>query len=695
MLRKLFALAVLALLCQPILAQENPLLVTPNTPYQTPPFGQIKNEHYLPAIQEGIKRQQAEIDAIVTNPDPATFKNTIEALDAAGETLGSVTAVFYSMLGTMRTPELQDLANQISPLLSAHQDSIQLNPRLFARIKSVYDKRASLGLTVQQLYVLEHVYRDFVRSGANLDDKQKARLREINAESSLLGLKFGDNVLTETNNSHIVIDNKADLAGLPDNIVAMGEEDAKAMNLPGKWVYTTQRPSWTPFLQYASSRPLREKLYAAYLMRGNRDNEFDNKAILQKLLTLREESCRMLGNATPAAFYLEDRMAKTPQAVDSFLWRLWTPSLQRAKTELAEMQAIADSEHAGIKLAASDWWYYAEKLRKAKYDLDDASLRPYFSLENVETGIFTLAQKLYGLKFVERKDIPIYHPDVKVYEVDESNGKLIGILYMDFFPRESKGSGAWAGGFRGTYMKNGKRVIPLATLNCNSTKPTADAPSLMSMDEVLTVFHEFGHCLNGLLSTATYRSDFAPLDAVELPSQVMENWAVEPEMLKLYAKHYKTGEVIPLTMVENLKRSYLFNKGFESVEYLAACFLDMAWHELDNAKDVNVTDFENKEMARIGLIPEILPRYHSPYFGHIIGGYSAGYYAYDWAGVLDADAFQAFKETSLFDKKTATAFRKNILEKLGSEDTMTLYKKFRGREPQVEPFLRRIGALPK
>ncbi|MFZ1684618.1 MAG: M3 family metallopeptidase [Candidatus Zixiibacteriota bacterium] len=692
MLRYTLAI-LLTLLCQPILAQDNPLLVTPKTLYQTPPFNLIKNSDYLPAVQEGIKQQQAEIDAIIANPAPATFKNTIEPFDLSGQTLSTVNGVFYSLLGTMNSPEMQQLAEQLSPLLTTHQDGIWLNEKLFARIKQVYDKRASAGLAPNQIFLLEHLYHNFIKSGALLDSAQKARLREINNESSLLGLKYHNNTLAETNNSYIVIDNKADLAGLPDNIIALGAEEAAARSMPGKWVYTAQRPSWTPFLQYSTNRELRKKLYTAYFMRCNRDNDNDNKAIVQKLMSLREESCKLLGYATPADFFLEDHMAGSARVVDSFLWSLWTPSLNRAKAELVEMQAIADSEHAGIKIESWDWWYYAEKLRKAKYDIDDAALRPYFSQENVEKGMFTLAQKLYGLKFVERKDIPIYHPEVKVYEVQESSGKLLGLLYTDLFPRESKGSGAWSGAFRGTFIKDGQRVLPLSTLVCNSSKPTADTPSLMSMDDFLTVFHEFGHCLNTLLSASVYREDYTEQDAGELPSQFMENFALEPEMLKLYARHYKTGEVIPAELVARLKNSHLFNKGFESVEYLANCFLDMAWHELPDAKNVNVTDFEKAAMDRIGLIPEIVPRYHTVYFGHMMGGYSAGYYGYDWAGVLDADAFQAFKETSLFDRKTASLFRKYILEKLGSESAMSLYQKFRGKPPQVEPFLRRIGAL--
>jgi peptidyl-dipeptidase Dcp len=684
---------LLAVLCLPLAAEDNPLLVTPTTPFQTPPFDRIQIAHYLPAVQEGIKRQQAEIDAIVGNTKAATFENTIVALDMSGQLLGDVAAVFYSLLGAVNSPQMQDIANQLSPLLSAHNDNIQLNEKLFARVKAVYDQRSKLKLTGVQLYLLENTYRGFLRSGALLDEKQKARLRDINREHSLLVLKFDDNLLAETNGSYIVIDNKADLAGLPDGVIAMGEDTAKAMNMAGKWVFTTQRPSWTPFLQYAENRDQRKALYSAYFMRGDRDNDKDNKAVLQKLLTLREERYRMLGYSTPARFYLETRMAKTPEAVHEFLLRLWKPALERAKAEAAEMQKLIDSEPVGFKLAPADWWYYAEKLRKAKYDLDDSALRPYFKLENVQKGVFTLAEKLYGLTFSERKDIPVYHPEVKVFEVHEGSGRLLGILYMDFFPRNSKQGGAWSGAFRSSFYKKGKRVIPFSTVVYNLTKPTPGTPSLLSIDEVSTLFHEFGHALNTLFTESVYRSNFAPQDSVELPSQIMENWALEPEMLKIYAKHYKTGEVIPAALIDKLKNSSLFNQGFETVEYLAASFLDMAWHNLESALNVNVTRFEDKAMAAIGLIPEILPRYRSTYFSHIHGGYEAGYYSYIWAGVLDADAFEAFKETSLFNKKTAASFRKNILEKLGTEDAMTLYKRFRGREPKVEPLLKKRGLL--
>jgi peptidyl-dipeptidase Dcp len=692
---------LLALLCLPLAlsakgdaaAADNPFFGPFNTPFETPPFDRIQNAHFLPAFQEGIKRQQAEIDAIIADAKAPTFDNTIVALDHSGLFLQRVAGVFYSNLESVTSKEMQEIASQVAPLVSAHQDNILLNAKLFARVRAVYDRRARLKLSTPQMYLLENTYRGFVRSGALLDEKQKARMRDINRDLSLLSLKFNDNLLAETNSSYIVIDNKDDLAGLPDGVVAMAAETAQSMNLPGKWVFTTQRPSWTPFLQYSGKRGLREALYTAYFMRGDRDNDQDNKGTLQKIIDLRCERAKLLGYKTPADFILEERMAKTPEAVNSFLARLWTPALKRAKAERAEMQQIADNEKSGIQLASWDWWYYAEKLRKAKYDLDDSLLRPYFLLENVRKGIFTLSEKLYGVTFERNKAISLYHPEVEVYEVKEADGRLLGILYLDFFPRDSKRGGAWTGSFRDAYWEKGKRVLPLVTITCNFTKPTADSPSLLSIDEVLTFFHEFGHALNGLFANGAYRTYTIPWDSVELPSQIMEHWALEPEMLKLYARHYQTGAVIPAELVQKLKNSSLFNQGFDTVEYLAASILDMDWHTLESAANVNIDRFEQKAMDAIGLIPEILPRYRSTYFAHIIGGYAAGYYSYIWAGVLDSDAFQAFKETSLFDRKTAAAFRKYILEKLGTEDAMTLYKKFRGREPKEEALLKDRGLL--
>ena len=674
--------------------EDNPFFKPYNTPFDTPPFDRIKNEHFLPAVQEGIQREQVEIDALVNNPDAPSFANTLLVYDKTGRFLSRVTAVFFSLQGANTSPELQKIAEQVSPLTTAHRDNILLNAKLFARIKTLYDQRSSLKLNPVQLYMLENLYKDFIRAGALLEENQKARLREINKQVSLLSLKFGNNLLGETNDFKLVIENRDDLAGLPASVVDMGAATAKQFGMAGKWVYTVQVPSMTPFLQYSEKRELREKLHRAYCMRGDRNNERDNKEVLKKIIALKLERAKMLGYATPAHFILEENMAKNPEAVNTFLKKLWDPALLRAKSELTDMQAIIDREKGGFPLEHWDWWYYAEKVRKEKYALDDAVIRPYFQLDNVKQGIFTLCQKLYGLKFLERKDLPIYHPEVQTYEVQEADGKHIGALYMDFFPRASKRGGAWSGSLRRQYYQEGKRIAPISTIVCNFTKATADAPSLLSKDEVETFFHEFGHALNTLFSDTLYQTRNMPRDSVELPSQIMENWALHPELLKLYAKHYKTGEVIPNDLVEKIDKSSLFNQGFATVEYLAASILDMNWHTLSDVSQIEVNKFEADGMNKIGLIQEIVPRYRSTYFNHIFAsGYSAGYYSYIWAEVLDADAFEAFKKKGLFDRATAASFRKNVLSVNGTEDAMTLYKRFRGAEPKIEPLLKRRGLM--
>jgi len=675
--------------------RDNPFFQPYKTPLDTPPFDRIRNEHFLPAIREGIRRQQAEIDAIANNPEPATFANTLAALDASGLLLAEVNAVFGALQGAETNPEIQSIAKESAPLMAAHTDNIRLDERLFARVKAVYDQRERLKLTPEERFLLENTYREFVRGGALLDEKQKARLRELNRELALLSLRFGDNLLAETNDFKLVIDNRDDLAGLPPAVVAMAEATARQLNLPGKWVFTVQVPSMTPFLQYSAKRELREKLLRAYIMRGDRGNEYDNKEIVRRIVNLRSERAKLLGYSTHAHYVLEMNMARTPGTVDSFLKKLWTPALARARQEVAEMQAIIDREGGGFKLAPWDWWYYAEKLRQEKYALDDAALRPYFRLENVRQGIFTLCDKLYGLKFIERRDIPVYHPEVQVYEVREADGRYVGVLYLDFHPRPGKRGGAWSGALRRQYYADGRRVAPLSTITCNFTRATADAPSLLSVDEVETFFHEFGHSLATLLSDGRYRTRTVPRDGVELPSQIMENWALEPELLAAYARHYRTDAAMPDDLVKKLRDSSLFNQGFATVEYLAAAILDMAWHTLpapDPALDVN--GFESRAMSAIGLIPEIVPRYRSTYFNHIFnGGYSAGYYVYIWAEQLDADAYEAFKEKGLFDRATAQSFRKNVLETYGTLDLMTQYIAFRGAEPKLEPLLKRRGLI--
>jgi peptidyl-dipeptidase Dcp len=696
---KMIALLTIGFLFfQPAPAKENlknnPFFKARTTPFQVPPFDKITKEHYLPAFKEGIKKEQAEIDIIAASRKAPSFANTIAAMDHSGIFLNDVSSVFNSLLGADTSPDLQAIARDVSPLLSAHDDNINLNEKLFARVKAVYDQREKLKLTPEERYLLENTYKGFIRSGALLDANGKARLRELNAELSLLGLKFGENLLAETNSSRIVIDSPEGLAGLPESVRAMGADTAKQLKLDGQWVYTVQVPSMTPFLQYSTRRDLREQLHRAYFMRGDRDNANDNKEIVKKIVTLRAERAQLLGYPTYAHFVLEKNMAKDPATVMAFLQKLWTPALARAEQEAADMQAIIDREKGGFSLASWDWWYYAEKLRQEKYAFDDSALRPYFSLENVKKGIFILCEKLYGLQFVELKKLPLYHPDVQAYEVKEADGRHVGLLYMDFHPRPGKRGGAWSGGFRREYYEKGKRVAPISTLVCNFTRPAAAAPSLLSIDEVNTFFHEFGHSLNTLLADGVYRSRSIARDAVELPSQIMENWALEPELLKLYARHYQTGEVIPETLVEKIKNSTLFNQGFVTVEYLAASFLDMAWHTLSGGEAIDVRSFETGAMASLGLIPAIKPRYRTTYFNHMIGGYAAGYYNYIWAEVLDKDAYEAFKEKGIFDRTTAKSFRQNILEKFGTEDTMTLYKRFRGAEPKIEPLLKGRGLLP-
>jgi peptidyl-dipeptidase Dcp len=679
-------------------ASENPFFAEYDTPFGAPPFSEIKNEHFLPAIEKGIEEQTAQIAAIVSNPEPADFENTIAAYDYSGELIRKVTGVFYNYNSSNTNAEIQALAKEIAPKLSAHYDNINLNPELFEKVRMVYENRNALNLNGEQARLLEDTYKDFVRGGAALESAAQVRFREINQELSVLTLRFGENVLAETNEFKLVINNQDDLEGLTRGLIDQGAETAKAAGMEGKWVYTLHNPSIMPFLQYSAKRDLREKIYKAYINRGNNNNDKDNKELIGKITALRLERANLLGYETHAAFILEENMAKNAGNVLDLLNQLWTPALKRAKAEVAQLQTIIDKEGGNFKLQPWDWNYYAEKLRKEQYDLDDEQLKPYFSLENVKQGIFfTVCKNLYGITFTEQKDIPVYHPDAVAYEVNEANGDHIGVLYMDFHPRESKRGGAWMSSYRKQYVKNGEKVSPVITIVCNFTKPTANQPSLLTFDETSTFFHEFGHALHGLLSNSTYYSlsgTSVPRDFVELPSQIMENWASEPEVLKLYAKHYQTGEVIPDELIEKIQNSAYFNQGFATVEYLAASFLDMGYH---NMKEFNLTDvssFEDATLAQIGLIPEITSRYRSTYFNHIFsGGYSSGYYSYIWSGILDSDAFEAFKEHGLFDQATAASFRKNILERGGTEDPMVLYKKFRGAEPDIKPLLKRRGLL--
>ena len=674
---------------------DNPFYKEWSTPFQTPPFDEIKIDYYLPAFEEGIRLQKAEVDVIINNTKKPTFVNTIEAMEKSGKLLTKVSSVFYNLNSANTNDELQSIAKTVAPMLSKHNDDINLNEKLFARVKAIYNEKDKLNLTTEQKTVLKNYYDDFIRGGANLNNEQKEKFRKINEELSLLSLKFGENLLKETNSIGLIIENKNDLAGLPESVIQSAFELGKTKGHEGKWVFTLQKPSFIPFLQYSEKRNLREVIFKAYINRGNNNNEFDNNKTLSSIAALRVERANLLGYKTHADYILEKNMAKNPETVYKFLNDLWKPALNRAKMEIDDMQKIINNEGNNFKLEAWDWWYYAEKVKKEKYDLDEKMLRPYFKLENVLQGVFDVASKLYGIKFVERNDIPTYHPDVKVIEVKEAEGKHIAILFTDYFPRDSKRSGAWMNSFRDQSNIGSNFITPIISNVGNFSKPTSDKPSLLSLDEVNTLFHEFGHALHGLLSNSVYPSvsgTSVPRDFVELPSQVMENWALAPEVLKMYARHYQTNEPMPEDLIKKIENSQLFNQGFETVEYLAASFLDMDWHALTVPEEKDVTGFEKESLNKIGLIPEIESRYQSTNFQHIFsGGYSSGYYSYIWAAVLDADAFEAFEEKGLFDHATALSFRKNILEKGGSEDPMELYKRFRGREPKVDALLKRRG----
>lgn len=677
------------------IGEDNPLLANYNTPYQAPPFEQIENHHFKPAIFEAIRINQQEIEAITENKDKPTFENTIVAFENSGALLNRITTTFSNLNSANTNDTLQALAKELAPELSKNSDNIFLNEKLFARVKKIWDTQIEYKLTAEQAKLLEKKYKAFVRSGVNLTIEQKTRLREINGELSVLSLKFGDNVLAETNNYQLVIDTKEDLAGLPPEVIQAAADEAAENNKPGKWIFTLNNASVMPFLQYADNRKLREAIWTAYQNRGNNANEYNNNANIAKLASLRAEKAILLGYKNHASYILEERMAKTPEAVYQLMDQLWTPALEKAKAEEADIKKMMLADGIKDDVQPYDWRYYTEKIRKERYNLEEQELKPYFSLDNVRQGIFTVTGNLYGLQYRELTDVPKYHKDVTVWEVTGKDGKHVGILYMDFFPRASKKGGAWMTSYRKQKTTDGKRIAPIISIVCNFSKPTAGNPALLTFDETTTFFHEFGHALHGLLSNVTYESlsgTSVPTDFVELPSQVMENWAAEPEVLKLYAKHYKTGEVIPDALIKKMQESATFDQGFATAEYLAAAYLDLDYHTLTAPLMQDVNIFEQQSMHKIGLPNAIISRYRSNYYSHVFsGGYSAGYYSYIWSGVLDTDAFEAFKTTSLFDPATAKSFRTNILEKGGTLDAMQMYKNFRGAEPSIEPLLRKRG----
>lgn len=691
---------ILGVMAMSLLAcnQTNPLLEQPNTPFGVPAFDKVKIEHYLPAFEEAIRQNKAEIDAIVNNEDVPTFENTIVALDRSGLLLDRVTGVFFNVLEADGNDEMNAIAEQVSPMLSELSDGIILNDALFQRVKAVYDEREQLGLNAEQMRLVTQTYKAFADNGANLPEDKKERLKEINQELSLLSLKFGNNVVAETNSDDVkrFITDEALLAGLPESAKAAAAEEAEAAGHPGEWLFTPKRTSFTPVLQYCENRELRKQLLMDYTTRGNHDNENDNKSVIIREMELRIERAKLFGYDNPADYILADCMAKNHQTVDAFLASVWAPSLEAAKREAEELQALLEQDLPGEKLQPWDWWFYAEKLRKAKYDLDEEELKPYFELNNVRKGAFGVATKLYGLQFEKLENMPIYNPEVEVFKVTEADGSLVGILYTDYFPRAGKRPGAWMNNILPQYIDaEGVDHRPVIINVGNFNKPTAGNPSLLSMDDVETLFHEFGHALHGLLSKAHYKSlsgTNTPRDFVELPSQFMENYAYEPEVLKTYAFHYETGEVIPDELIEKINKASAFNQGFVTTELLSASILDMDFHELTSAEGLDVNAFEAESLKKMGMIDEIIVRYRPTFYNHIFTtGYEAGYYSYTWSAVLDADAFAAFKETGdLFEAETAKRFR-HLLEQGGTRDAQELYLEFRGKEADPKYLLIRKG----
>ena len=680
---------------------ENPFYRNYKTQFQIPPFSEIEEKHFMPAFIEGMEKHNNEIEQIIQNSEKPSFENVIIAMERSGELLDRVNAVFFNLSGSTTNEKLQEIEKQISPKLSQHYDSISLNPYIFKKVGLLWKDVDNLNLSQEERKILEETYKRFIRSGALLEGSDKDRYSDINQEISKLSVQFSQNLLAETNNFEIIL-GRDDLKGLPEDIINLAKEEAdnkykktSDIKYNNKYIFTTHRSSMYPFLTYSERRDLREKLYTGYIMRGDNNNEYDNKNITSRIASLRVEKANILGFATHAQYVLDNTMAKTPDAVYELLDQLWEPALSRAKDELQELQKFVNDEGQNFKIASWDWWYYSEKVRKEKYNLDEEEIKKFFTLDNTIDGIFKTANKLFGLTFEEKFDIELYHPDARVWQVKDENGSHLGLYIGDYYTRSSKRGGAWMSTFKDQSNFDG-RERPIVINVCNFPPPSKDKPSLLSFEHVTTLFHEFGHGLHGLLTNTHYRSlsgTSVSRDFVEFPSQVLEHWASEPELLKSYAKHYKTGEVISDELIDKMKNASKFNQGFANTEYLAATYLDMDWHSLESTDIQDTNDFERKSLEKIGLIDEIVSRYRTTYFQHIFtSSYSAGYYSYIWAAVLDSDAFAAFKESGdIYNQDLASKYREYILEKGGTENPMELYQKFRGSNPNIGPLLEDRG----
>ncbi len=677
----------------------NPFLEPYNTPYNIPPFEKIQYSDYLPAMEQGIKEYREEIKAIKANRAMPDFENTILAMEKSGQLLNRVMTVFVALDETESCPEMTAISEKAYPMQSQISDEIMMDSELFKRVKSVYDNRKKLGLTPEQMRDVEETYKEFVRAGALLSDADKARLMKLNTELTDLFLKFNKNLLDDTNAFQLVVDDKSKLSGIPAATVDQAADAAKAAGMTGKWLFTLHAPSRLPLLQYADNRDLRRQMYEGYINLASK-GKYDNKPVINKILKARAEKARLLGFPNFAAYATDNVMAKTPEAAEDLLLEIWKPAIKRVAEEVAEMQALADKRGDNITVEPWDYYYYAEKVRKDKYDLDEDEVRAYFPLENVRQGIFSMAKRLYGINFTEMPDAPKYNPEVKVYDVTDNDGNHVAVFMTDYFPRASKRQGAWMSEFQGAFVDpDGKSQRPIVFNVGNFSKPTGDTPALLSLDEVETMFHEFGHGLHGMLTRAKLRSQAGTnvdRDFVELPSQIHEHWALEPELLKTYARHYKTGEVIPDELIKKLEAASTHNQGFTTTELVGAALLDLQFGKLNPDGDVDIAAFEKNVAGTLEMPSQVQFRYRSPYFRHVFGsdGYASGYYTYLWAEVLDADGFELFKEKGIFDPETAKKFRETVLESGGSVDPMDLYVTFRGHRPSVDALLRNRGLAP-